>query len=92
MAGHQDPDAESLTVYAPTPQTETVMTALAIIASKGWKLAVADAKNAFCQSDKLERPKGAIYVEPTDGLNLSEARKGYFLKGCFFKPPFCTYI
>eukprot|EP00959_Pyramimonas_sp_CCMP1952_P089619 1874921-Pyramimonas_sp.AAC.1 len=35
-----------------------------------WVLHVADAKNAFCQSNRLERPNGAIYVEPCAGLTL----------------------
>eukprot|EP00959_Pyramimonas_sp_CCMP1952_P335476 7024186-Pyramimonas_sp.AAC.1 len=36
----------------------------------GWRLHVADAKNAFCQSDRLRRPNGAIYVEPCQGLSI----------------------
>ena len=46
------------------------MVTLQIIAGLGWSLEVADAKNAFCQSDRLERPKGAIYCEPCEGLHL----------------------
>ena len=70
MAPHQDPGAEDLVVYAPTPQTETVMVALQIIASMKWRMEAADAKNAFCQSDRLVRARGSIFVESTDGLGL----------------------
>ena len=33
--------------------------------------AIADAKNAFCQSKRLEREGGPIYVEPCEGLPLA---------------------
>eukprot|EP00959_Pyramimonas_sp_CCMP1952_P331006 6931474-Pyramimonas_sp.AAC.1 len=68
--GHQDPDGETLRVYAPTPQTESVLIVLQVVASFGWALNIADAKNAFCQSEKLRRPNGAIYVEPCQGPPL----------------------
>eukprot|EP00959_Pyramimonas_sp_CCMP1952_P107470 2246982-Pyramimonas_sp.AAC.1 len=35
-----------------------------------WVLNIADAENAFCQSNLLERPNGAIYVETCSGLSL----------------------
>ena len=47
------------------------MLALQSIAALGWTLEVADAKNAFCQSDRLRRPRGAIYCEPCQGLQLA---------------------
>ncbi|CAK0903387.1 unnamed protein product, partial [Prorocentrum cordatum] len=68
--GHQDPDSETLEVYAPTPQSESVLMCLQIAASFGWTLTIADAKNAFCQSQRLERPRGAIFVEPCSGLPI----------------------
>eukprot|EP00959_Pyramimonas_sp_CCMP1952_P052201 1090831-Pyramimonas_sp.AAC.1 len=49
--GHQDPDADTLAVHAPTPQSESILLVCQIIASLGWILNVADAKNAFCQSN-----------------------------------------
>eukprot|EP00959_Pyramimonas_sp_CCMP1952_P223522 4673362-Pyramimonas_sp.AAC.1 len=36
----------------------------------GWKLNVADAKNSFCQSNRLRGPAGAIYVEPRSRLDF----------------------
>eukprot|EP00959_Pyramimonas_sp_CCMP1952_P075778 1583988-Pyramimonas_sp.AAC.1 len=47
--GRQDPDSESLEVYAPTPQSESILACLQVACSFGWSLAIADAKNAFCQ-------------------------------------------
>ena len=29
-----------------------------------------DVKNAFCQSNKLKRPRGPLYAEPCQGLRL----------------------
>ncbi len=67
---HQEPDSEDLRVYAPTPQSESIMAVLRAISSLKWDLEIADAKNAFCQSDRLVRPKGSIFVEPCEGLGL----------------------
>jgi len=41
------------------------------VTSLGWTLEVADAKNAFCQSNRLSRPAGAIFCEPCQGLQLA---------------------
>ena len=46
------------------------MAVLQTIASPKWNLEIANAKNAFCQSDRLVRPKGSIFVEPCEGLGL----------------------
>ena len=48
VQGHQDPDAEYLNIYAPTPQGESPMITLQAISPLGWQLELADAKNAFC--------------------------------------------
>ena len=47
------------------------------VASLGWLLEVADAKNAFCQSDPLSRPKGAIFLDGKHGKHnrTLDARK-----------------
>ena len=34
------------------------------------RMAFADVKNAFCQSNRLRRPRGPIFAEPCEGLNL----------------------
>ena len=33
-------------------------------------LSIADLKNAFCQSDSLDRSAGPLFVEPYEGLDL----------------------
>ena len=68
--GHQDPDTEFLQVYAPTPQSESVLLFLQILASHKFKLQIADFKNAFCQSHELRRSRGPLYVQPCSGLPL----------------------
>ena len=64
VRGHQDPDSEDLRVYAPTPQSESIMAVLQMIALLKWDMEIADAKNAFCQSDRLVRPK-RIHIRRT---------------------------
>eukprot|EP00959_Pyramimonas_sp_CCMP1952_P265505 5551571-Pyramimonas_sp.AAC.1 len=58
------------TFMPPTPQSESFLMALQIACSLGRSLSIADAKNAFCQSQKLARPRGSIYVEPCSGLPI----------------------
>ena len=36
----------------------------------GLTLSIADLKNAFCQSNSLDRSIGPLFVEPCEGLNL----------------------
>ena len=74
MHGHQDLDGDSLSVYAPTPPSESSMAVLQIIAAMKWRLQVADAKNAFRLSKKLQRPNGAIFVEPCQRLEIGSER------------------
>lgn len=71
VQGHHDPDSGELHVYSPTPQAESIMLTIQAISSLGWQLEVADAKNAFCQSNKLARPRGQIFCEPCQGLSLA---------------------
>eukprot|EP00959_Pyramimonas_sp_CCMP1952_P363266 7607232-Pyramimonas_sp.AAC.1 len=71
VQGHHDPDNEELHVYSLTPQSESIMLTLQAMCSLGWELRIADCKKAFCQSDKLHRPKGSIFCEPCQGLNLA---------------------
>ena len=66
--GHQDPDTEHLQVYAPTPQSESTLLFLQVMVSHGFRMQIADFKNAFCQSHKLSRSHGPLYVQPCKGL------------------------
>ena len=56
--------------YAPSPQTESIMLFLFLLQVCGLTLSIADVKNAFCQSDSLDRSAGPLFVEPCEGLDL----------------------
>ena len=70
VLGHQDPDAADMFTYAPTPQTESIMMFLFLMQLCDLALSIADLKNAFCQSDSLDRSAGPLFVEPCEGLDL----------------------
>ena len=70
VLGHQDPDAADMFTYAPTPQTESIMMFLFLLQLCSLTLSIADLKNAFCQSDSLDRSAGPLFVEPCEGLEL----------------------
>eukprot|EP00959_Pyramimonas_sp_CCMP1952_P327277 6851468-Pyramimonas_sp.AAC.1 len=53
--GHKDPDAGSLQVYSPTPQTSSIALFVQVLMDLGMRDDIADVKNAFCQSDKMVR-------------------------------------
>ena len=57
-------------MHAPTPQMESLMVFLIVSLMYGLGLYVGDLKNAFCQSDKIHRPRGRVFVEPCEGLRL----------------------
>ena len=69
--GYEDPDANGLQVFSPTPQTSSIMMFLQLVCCLQFSLQVGDVKNAFCQSNQISRPRGEIYVEPCGGLNLA---------------------
>ncbi|CAK9017487.1 Retrovirus-related Pol polyprotein from transposon RE1 (Retro element 1) (AtRE1) [Includes: Protease RE1 [Durusdinium trenchii] len=69
IRGDQDPDLLELNQHAPTVTTSTLSVVLQIAASKGWKAAVGDLRNAFMQSDKLVRKAGRLFCkQPKGGL------------------------
>ena len=70
VLGHQDPDAAEMFTYAPTPRTESIMMFLFLLQLCDLALSIADLKNAFCQSDSLDRSAGPLFVEPCEGLDL----------------------
>ncbi|CAE7346579.1 RE1 [Symbiodinium natans] len=70
LAGHGDPDTAELTTFAPTPSTEGMMAFMQAGINMGHHFIFSDVKNAFCQSDKLHRPRGPIFAEPCEGLKL----------------------
>ena len=71
LHGHSDPDTGTLMTYAPTPQSESIMLFLQTALNYQMKIAFADVKNAFCQSNTLHREKGPLFAEPCEGLSLS---------------------
>ena len=72
LHGHRDPDTGTLVTFAPTPQSEGLMLFLQTGANYKMKFAFADVKNAFCQSRPLRRPRGPLYAEPCEGLQLPD--------------------
>ena len=73
IRGYQDPDSGgALQVFAPTPATLAIYFFLIIAQTLGLLLAVADCKNAFCQSDELKREAGKWYIMPCEGFNLDK--------------------
>lgn len=69
--GHKDPDGHELQTYSPTPSVEAITLFLQVALCFGLSLSVADIKNAFCQSNALEREQGPLFVLPCEGLDLS---------------------
>ena len=61
VLGHQDPDAADMFTYAPTPQTESIMMFLFLMQLCDLALSIAEVKNAFCQSDSLDRSAGPSF-------------------------------
>ena len=70
VLGHQDLDAADMFIYAPTPQTESIMMFLFLLQLCSLTLSIADLMNAFCQSDSLDLSAGPLLVEPCEGLDL----------------------
>ncbi|CAL1154344.1 unnamed protein product [Cladocopium goreaui] len=69
VRGDKDPDLLELSRHAPTVTTSTLSVVLQIGASKRWKSAVGDLRNAFMQSDALRRAAGRLFCrQPTGGL------------------------
>ncbi len=68
--GHKDPDSFSLKTYSPMPTTESISMFFQLCINLDLKVSLADVSNAFCQSNKLDRPAGKLYVSPCEGLSL----------------------
>ncbi len=70
--GHRDPDADSLQTYSPMPSTESITLFFQTCLNLDLKVSLTDISNAFCQSNKLDRPDGPLFVKPCSGLNIPE--------------------
>ena len=53
VLGHQDRDAADMFIYAPKPQTASIMLFLFLLQVCGLTLSIADHKNACCQSNSV---------------------------------------
>ena len=61
VRGDKDPDLMDLSRHAPTVTTATLAIVLQIAASLQWEASVGDLRNAFMQSDKLQRAAGRLF-------------------------------
>eukprot|EP00959_Pyramimonas_sp_CCMP1952_P298914 6252335-Pyramimonas_sp.AAC.1 len=68
VRGHQDEDACQLQVYAPAPCMEALMLFLVVALMYKLVIYIGDIKNAFCQSELLNRTRGKVFVELCDGV------------------------
>ena len=69
IRGDHDPDVFSLERHAPTASSLTLAMAMQVSASKKWWASVGDLRNAFCQSEALQRKEGRLFArQPTGGL------------------------
>ena len=85
IRGDQDPDLLDLSRHAPTINTATLSVVLQTAASLGWDSAIGDLRNAFMQSDKLQRPSGRLFCrQPRGGLSgLQEGQLIEILAGAY---------
>jgi hypothetical protein len=72
VRGFEDPDMGQMRVYSPTPQNTSMHACCSVVLDADHDMAIADAKNAFCQSLKLERPNGPLFVEPCEGIDIGD--------------------
>ena len=69
IRGDRDPDLLLLDRHAPTVTTSNIAIAMQLAASKKWRTAVGDLKNAFMQSERLKRAEGRLFAsQPRGGL------------------------
>lgn len=70
--GHKDPDSHVLQTYSPMPCTESITMFFQTCLNLNLSVSLTDITNAFCQSNKLDRPQGPLFVKPCAGLSLPE--------------------
>lgn len=71
VLGHADPDSGSYRTFSPMPCTEAISLFFQLALCLSLRVAFADVRSAFCQSDPLDRPQGDLYAEVCDGLELA---------------------
>ena len=70
--GHKDPDSHVLQTYSPMPCTESITMFFQTCLNLNLSVSLTDITNAFCQSNRLDRPQGPLFVKPCSGLDLPE--------------------
>ena len=69
IRGYLDPDLMNLETASPTLSSEGLAISLQLIASKGWRMSIADIEAAFLRGDVLDRKQGVVLVRvPQDGI------------------------
>ncbi|CAL1132850.1 unnamed protein product [Cladocopium goreaui] len=69
LRGDLDPDIMGLEKFSPTVTTMNLAVMMQIAANAGMSGAIGDFKNAFCQSQPLERKEGPLYFrQPPEGI------------------------
>ena len=69
VRGEKDPDLLTLERYSPTVTTAIISVVLQTAASRRFRCAIGDLKNAFMQSLPLQRPRGRLFCrQPRGGL------------------------
>jgi hypothetical protein len=86
IRGDQDPDLLNLDRFSPTINTMNMNAVLQIAANKKMRAAIGDLKNAFCQSDPLQREGGTLYFSPPKGCleeELDPRQLVVIINGCY---------
>ena len=85
IRGDQDPDILDVERFSPTLNTQNFNLLLQVSCNSNMTAAVADFKNAFCQSKPLYREKGPIYFKPPkegiDGVHQEQIVA--IVNGCY---------
>ncbi|CAE7879526.1 GIP, partial [Symbiodinium microadriaticum] len=67
IRGYLDPDLLDLDTSAPTLTMEGFAVAMQLLASKKWKLNIADVEGAFLRGDALDPKRGRLFIELPPG-------------------------
>lgn len=85
IRGDLDPDILSLERFAPTVNTMNLAVMFQIAANENMLAQIGDLKNAFCQSQKLERKGGKLYFRlPPEGVEgVDDEQLVEIIAGCY---------
>ncbi|CAE7790061.1 RE1, partial [Symbiodinium necroappetens] len=67
VRGYLDPDLLQLDTAAPTLSSEGFAIAMQLLASRKWKLNIADVEGAFLRGDALDPQRGRIFIDLPPG-------------------------